>query len=167
MLWCWFLDYLRNQFEGTSTIPETATLLYTKRHKHDDDPNTEQPKKKRKRVKKANEESKKISEDSATDQIRYAELIFSDGYEDDIATSCEVVQDNIEPNVEETYEVRYNETSMSNSEVEAGDTSVDMEQERTNALQDFVSNLVTMTPKVNKKRAFRKLNMLWNITCFR
>lgn len=46
---------------------------------------------------------------------------------------------------------------MSNSEVEAGDTSVDMEQERTNALQDFVSNLVTMTPKVNKKRGTYKV----------
>jgi hypothetical protein len=158
-LCCWFLDYLRNQNNGISTIPEPPTSQYASKRKQEENSDPEEGKKKRKRKKKrTSEESNDITMETAPEQIRYTELVFDDCYDEDFENSSKMEQEQMEEyeEAEETYEISFNDiTNEGETETDLGEKSI--ENEGPDPLQDFVSNLVTMAPKANKKRGTYKV----------
>lgn len=125
------------------------------KRKREENSNLGEAKKKRKRNKKGtSEESDDISMETAPEQIRYTELIFTDGYDDSFEIFTKVEEEKVEQYAEESYEISYNDTN-NEGEIDSGEKSI--ENEEPDPLQDFVSNLVTMAPKANKKRGTYKV----------
>lgn len=83
-------------------------------------------------------------------------MIFTDGCEERFEKSSDPVQDFIEPSAQETFKIQYND-AMIDDEIGADGSSIEIDHGVSDALQDFVSNLVTTAPKVNKKRGTYKV----------